>query len=50
MEVLPFLNQNKQRFLDELFGWLRILSVDSRRREAPFRGYKAVDVVGMSNP
>ena len=30
--------------------WLRILSVDSRRREAPFRGYKAVDVVGMSNP
>jgi acetylornithine deacetylase/succinyl-diaminopimelate desuccinylase-like protein len=29
MEVLPVLNQNKQRYLDELFGWLRIPSVSA---------------------
>lgn len=29
MDVLPYLNQNKQRFLDELFGWLRIPSVSA---------------------
>jgi acetylornithine deacetylase/succinyl-diaminopimelate desuccinylase-like protein len=29
MEVLPYLNSNKQRFLDELFGWLRIPSVSA---------------------
>lgn len=29
MEVLPVLNQNKQRYLDELMGWLRIPSVSA---------------------
>lgn len=29
MDVLPYLNQNKQRFLDELFGLLRIPSVSA---------------------
>ena len=29
MEVLPYLNQNRQRFLDELFQWLRIPSVSA---------------------
>ena len=29
MDVLPYLNQNKQKFLDELFGLLRIPSVSA---------------------
>src|SRR5262245_57882108 len=29
MDILPYLNQNKQRFLDELFGLLRIPSVSA---------------------
>lgn len=29
MEVLSYLNQNKPRFLEELFGWLRIPSVSA---------------------
>lgn len=29
MEVLTYLNQNRQRFLDELFEWLRIPSVSA---------------------
>lgn len=29
MEVLSYINENRQRFLDELFGWLRIPSVSA---------------------